>query len=351
MHRLIKKLFCAFILCINFFVISIYSTPTAKDSNLRFFSGTSNPDLAKEVANILGVNLNSADVGRYHDGEVKVRINDNIRGKDVYILQSICSTKDGSVNDHLMELYLLIRACKRSSAKRITAIIPYFGYARQDKKTDDIVPISASDIAMLLETAGADHIICLDLHSRQIQGFFHKISVDNLMTHFLFIPYIERKNLKNLVVVATEAGALTRARNFISSLNRFNIDARLTVFAKIRLKEGAIKDMHLIGNVKNSDVLIVDDMCDTGETLIEATKKLKKKGANRVYACITHPVFSNDTIDKIKDSNIDELVVTDTIPLKQEIPNNIVQISIAPFVAEAIRRSQADESLGSILDY
>ncbi len=320
-----------------------------KDSFI-LFAGNSNPDLAGEVANILGVDINEAEVGRFHDGEIKIKIKDNVKGKDVYILQSICTTKDASVNDNLMELYLLIRACKRSSAKRVVAVIPYLGYSRQDRKYSEICPISASDIAMLLETAGADHIISLDMHSFQIQGFYHKAIVDNLMTNFLFVPYFIRKDLNKVVVVALHAGTITRAIKFIDGLNRYNVDSRLAVFTPL-LKKNYLDDIFLIGDVKDSDVLIINDMCDTAESVVAAVKELKRNGANKIYAWSTHGLFSQDAIDKIKNSDIDEMIISDTIPLRQDLPNNITQISIAPLIAAAIKKTQKGESLSNLYQY
>jgi ribose-phosphate pyrophosphokinase len=328
-----------------------FSNKKIDNDSFKLFCGNSNPSLAQEVAYILGVNISKAYVGRFNDGEIKIRIEESIREKNVYIIQSICSTQKCSVNDNLMELFLMIRACKRASAKSVIAVIPYFGYARQDRKMEDRVPISASDIAMLLEQAGADQIITLDLHCEQIQGFFHNSSVDNLKTSVVFVPYFERKVLKNLVVVAPDAGALSRAKNFIDGLNQHGIEAQLSMIVKQRLQSGVIDKMYLVGDVKGCDVLIVDDICDTGGTLLKAAKELKRKGANKVYACITHPVFSKDALNEIQDSALDELIVTDTIPLKKQAPSNIVQVSIAPLVAEAIKRSQNGDSLLGLFKY
>ncbi len=342
-----------FISSLVIFSYLFYGYSTEKDidkDTFRIFTGNSNPDLAKEVANILGVNINEAEVEKFQDGEIKIKINDNVKGKDIYILQSICTTKNASVNDNLMELYLLIRACKRSSAKRVVAVIPYLGYARQDRKYSENCPISASDIAMLLETAGADHIISLDMHTFQIQGFFHQAIVDNLMPNFLFVPYFVRKDIRKEIVIASQAGAITRSRKFIDGLNRYNIDSKLAVFTRLPQKNNK-NDMFLIGDVKNLDVLIVDDMCDTGKSIVSAAKELKKKGANKIYACITHGIFSPGAIEKIKNSDIDEMVITDTIPLKQNLPDKITQISIAPLIAAAIKKTQRGDSLSNLFKY
>jgi len=340
-----KKNIFVLVFCLVFIQFSLFASKELKQNSFSVFYGNSNPNLAKEVAYILGVNLSRANVGRFRDGEVRIKIEENIRGKEIYILQSICATKEASVNDNLMELFLLIRACKRASAKKITAVIPYFGYARQDRKTEERGPISAADIAMLLENAGADQIITLDLHCGQIQGFFQNISVDNLMTNIVFVPYIERKNLENLVVIAPDAGALARAKNFIEGLSQYNIKAQLSMIVKQPSSREVLEKLYLIGDVKNCDVVIIDDMCDTGVTLIQTAKELKKKGANKVFACITHPVFSKNFIEEIQGSGIDEMIVTDTIPMKYEISSKITQISIAPLIAEAIKRCQNKDTL------
>jgi len=345
------KILTTFLLVFSFLFSTSYSLDNDIDKDsFRLFAGNSNPELAAEVANILGVDINEAEVGKFHDGEVKIKINDSVKGKDIYILQSICKTKDASVNDNLMELYLLIRACKRSSAKRVIAVIPYLGYARQDRKYSEICPISASDIAMLLETAGVDHIISLDMHSAQIQGFYHQAIVDNLMTNFLVVPYFVRKDIPKIVVVASHSGAITRSIKFIDGLNRYNIDSRLVVCAMLPQKK-ILSDMFLIGDVKGSDVLIVNDMCDTAKSVVATAKEVKKRGANKIYAYSTHGLFSHDAIEKIRNSDIDEMIITDTIPLKQEIPKNITQISIAPLIAAAIKRTQKGEPLSNLFKY
>ncbi|NGX35174.1 MAG: Ribose-phosphate pyrophosphokinase [Candidatus Anoxychlamydiales bacterium] len=355
MCRLKEKLMQNFLKLFLVIFLFIFSQVFCIDKDIdkdsfRLFAGNSNPDLAMEVASILGIDINEAEVGRFHDGEIKIKINDNVKGKDIYILQSVCTTKNASVNDNLMELYLLIRACKRSSAKRIIAVIPYLGYARQDRKHSEICPISASDIAMLLETAGADHIISLDMHSFQIQGFYHKSIVDNLMTNFFFVPYFVRKDISKVVVVASHAGAIARSRKFIDGLNRYNIDSRLVVFTMLPQKNSK-DEMFLIGDVKDTDVLIVNDMCDTGKSVVAAAKELKRNGAKKIYACATHGIFSHDAIDKIKNSDIDELIITDTIPLREEAPNNLTQISIAPLIAAAIKKTQRGEPLSNLFQY
>lgn len=333
------------------FLVPLFATKQVETSSYKLFCGNSNPSLAQEVAYILGINLGKASVGRFQDGEVRIKIDENVRDKDIYILQSICSTHDASVNDNLMELFLLIRSCKRASAKKIIAVIPYFGYARQDRKMEERAPISAADIALLLETAGADQIITLDLHCGQIQGFFQKTPVDNLKTGVVFVPFFERKELKNLVVVAPDSGALPRAQNLIEGLNKYGIQARLSMLVKQRFNLKGLEKMYLIGDVKNSDVLIIDDICDTGVTLVHTANEMKTLGANKVYACVTHPVFSKNANETIKNSSLDEIIVTDTIPLKPDTSSKVVQISIAPLIAEAIKRSLNGESVSNLSDF
>src|SRR3990167_4578885 len=322
-------------------VSAIYADDKKIDNNnFMLLSGNSNFSLAVEVSNLLGVNINKDNVQKFNDGEINIKISERIRNKDVFILQSTCRTNESSVNDNLMELYLMIRACKRASPKSIIAVLPYFGYARQDRKESSRVPISASDIAMILELAGANHVISVDLHSSQIQGFFHNISVDNLTSAVIFVPYIARRNPEKLVVVAPDAGALGRAKKFQNGLKKYGIEADLAIVFKERHASGEVNTIQIIGNVKDCDVVIVDDICDTGTTLVKAVDEIKNLGAKKIYACITHPVFSKNAMQIIKNSKIHELMVTDTIPLSKEAPSNITQISIAPLIAEAIRKSQ-----------
>jgi ribose-phosphate pyrophosphokinase len=318
----------------------------------KLFSGNANKMLAQEIADHLGVELSHAKVGRFNDGEIQIQIEESIRNCDVYILQSSCPTKDLSVNDSIMELYLMVRAMKRASAQSVTAIVPYFGYARQDRKAKSRVPISASDVAMLFELAGIDHLICVDLHCGQIQGFFHKASVDNLYAARVFVPYFASKtDLQNVVVVSPDAGGVERSKQFLEALNANGVSAQLAMIVKQRKEAGVVEKMDLVGSVQDSDVILVDDMCDTAGTLVAAAYELKQKGANRVYACITHPVFSGSALSKIGNSVIDELVITDTIPLRQSPPPNITQLSIAPLLAEAIQRSYNGQSVSSLFVY
>ena len=311
----------------------------------KIFSGTANPQLAENVANLLNMSLGKAKVSRFNDGEVNIEIEDSIRGCDVYILQPLCPTSTGSINDNLMELYLLIRACKRAFASSVTAIVPYYGYARQDRKAMHQVPISASDIAMLLEKGGADHIISIDLHCGQIEGFFHNVPVDDLLASAVFIPYFSKKELEKPVIVSPDAGGVPRAKKFMEGFSSYGIDTQLAIIVKHRAHAGVIEKMNFVGDVFGSDVIIVDDICDTAGTLCHAAMELKQQGAKKVYACITHPIFSPPALERIKNSEIDELVVTDTIPFRSSISSNVHQVSIASLLAKAIERSRRGEMM------
>jgi ribose-phosphate pyrophosphokinase len=317
-------------------------------SDIKLFSGSCNPALTQAVADQLGISVGAARVERFNDGEIRIRVMENIRNGDVFILQSTCLSNESSVNDNLMELFLMIRTMKRASAKSVTAVIPYYGYARQDRKMASRVPISASDVAMLLEMAGADHVMAVDLHCGQIQGFFHDVPVDNLFASTIFVPYIANLGLYDPVIVSPDAGGVERAKLFIQGLNSRGIQPRLAIIVKQRVDAGVIESMNLVGNVAGSDVVIVDDICDTAGTLVQAARELKEKGARRVFACITHPVLSGPACARIGASVLEELVVTDTIPLRGEVPPNIKQLSVAPLLAEAILRTWKGESLSDL---
>ncbi|HSX12653.1 MAG TPA: ribose-phosphate pyrophosphokinase [Rhabdochlamydiaceae bacterium] len=326
-----------------------FSLEASFECTFKFFAGSANPMLAKEVANYLGVPLSRAKIGRFNDGEIQIQLEESVRNCNVYILQSSCPTNDASVNDSIVELYLLVRTLKRASAQSVTAIIPYFGYARQDRKNKSRVPISASDIAMLLELAGVDHVISVDLHCGQIQGFFHRAPVDNLYAAQVFVPYfLTKKDLEKLVVVSPDAGGVERTKQFLDTLNFHGVPAQLAMIVKQRKEAGVVEKMDLVGSVQGSDVIIVDDLCDTAGTLVAAASELKQKGAKRVYACITHPVFSGNALNKVAHSVIDELVITDTIPLRATAPSNITQLSIAPLLAETIKRAYNGQSVSNL---
>lgn len=306
----------------------------------HLFSGTSNPHLAERVAEYLGVELSPIQISRFNDGEIRIKIDQNVRNSHVFLLQSTCTTDNLNVNDSLIELFLMIRAMKRASVKQVTAIIPYYGYARQDRKTESRVPISASDIAMLLEHAGADHVISVDLHCGQIQGFFHKAPVDNLFASKVFVQYLAAKtDLIDPVIISPDAGGVERAKKFLEGLGAKGIEAGLAVIVKQRAEAGVIDKMNLVGTVDGCDAIIVDDICDTAGTLVQAAKELKKQGARRVFACITHPVFSGLALERIGNSCLTELVVADTIPEQKDLPPNVVTLSVAPLIAEAVLRT------------
>ncbi|MEM1283539.1 MAG: ribose-phosphate pyrophosphokinase [Chlamydiota bacterium] len=314
------------------------------------FSGNANPELALSVADYLETPLGLSKVKKFNDGEISISIMENVRNKDVFILQSCCLTENASVNDNLMELYLMVRTLKRSSASSITAVIPYYGYARQDRKTEPRVPISAADIAMMLEIGGLDRVVTVDLHAGQIQGFFHHAPVDNLYASSVFVPYFAEKDLANIVVVSPDVGGVDRTKKFLEKLSAHGIDGNLALISKQRAGAGVIASMNLIGDVVGADAIIVDDMCDTGGTLCKAAQLLKEEGARRVFAVITHPVFSGSVLDKIRESVIEEMVIADTIPLRGEAPSNLKVISVGPLLGEAIRRIELGESVSDLFE-
>ncbi len=307
---------------------------------ISIFSGNSNPDLANKICEYLNLSLGSAQVKTFSDGEIQIEIDENVRSKDVFIIQSTCAP----VNDHLVELLLMIDAIKRSSAKRITAVVPYFGYARQDKKVAPRVPISAKLVANMLAVAGANRVITMDLHAGQIQGFFD-IPVDNIFAAPLLIEYIGEKFNGNLVIVSPDAGGVERARAFAKRL-----DADLAIIDKRRSAPNQAKAMAVIGEVKDKTVVILDDMADTAGTLTEAAHALKENGAREIHACCAHAVLSGPAIGRITDSEMKSLVVTDTIPLHQNAVacGKIVVISISELVGEAIIRSYRGDSVTSL---
>jgi len=304
------------------------------------FSGNSNPTLAKKICEYLKMPLGGAKVTTFSDGEIQIEIEDNVRTKDVFIIQSTCSP----VSHHLMELLLMIDATKRASAARITAVIPYYGYARQDKKVAPRVPISAKLVADLITTAGANRIITLDLHAGQIQGFFN-IPVDNLFAAPVILRYIRENFGGNIVIVSPDAGGVERARAFAKRL-----DANLAIVDKRRTAPNEAKAMAVIGDVKDKIAVILDDMVDTAGTLTEAVGVLLEKGALEVHACCAHPVLSGPAISRIQSSDLKSLVVTDTIPQKPEgaACAKITVLSIADLVGEAIIRSNRGDSVTSL---
>lgn len=304
------------------------------------FSGTSNAKLAIAVCEYLGMRLGGAKVTTFSDGEIQIEIDENVRSKDIFIIQSTCHP----VNKNLVELLLMIDAFKRSSSRRITAVIPYYGYARQDKKVAPRVPISAKLVADLITTAGANRVITMDLHAGQIQGFFN-IPVDNLFAAPVLIDYIKQNFHEDLVIVSPDAGGAERARAFAKRLG-----AGLGIVDKRRDKPNQAKAMSVIGDVSGKRAVIVDDMVDTAGTLTEAAAAIMGKGAKEVHACCAHAVLSGPAVRRIADSDLTSLVVTDTIPLSDEAReiNKINQLSISKLFGEAIIRSHRGDSVTSL---
>jgi len=304
------------------------------------FSGNSNPILSRKICEYIHVPLGGEKVKRFSDGEIQIEIDENVRSKDVFVIQSICSP----VNDNLVELLLMLDALKRASANRITAVIPYYGYARQDKKVAPRVPISAKLVADLLTVAGATRIITMDLHAGQIQGFFN-IPVDNLFAAPVIIDYIKKKFNNDLVIVSPDAGGVERARAFAKRLN-----AGLAIIDKRREAPNQAKAMAVIGDVADKVVVILDDMVDTAGTLVEAARAIMKNGAKEIHASCSHAVLSGPAIERIEDSDLKTLVVTDTIPLKKSANacNKIKVLSISELIGEAIIRSFKGDSVTSL---
>ncbi len=314
-------------------------------SYMAVFSGSANPQLAQTVAGNLHIPLGKADINRFSDGEIAVEIKENVRGKDVFILQPTCAP----TNDNLMEIVLLADALRRSSAGRITAVIPYFGYARQDRRPRSArVPISAKVVADMLSIAGIDRVMMVDLHSDQIQGFFD-VPVDNLYGTPVLLRDLKQQNYEDLMVVSPDVGGVVRARAMAKLLG----DADLAIIDKRRARANESQVMHIIGDVSGRDCVIVDDIVDTAGTLCKAAQALKDNGARRVVGYITHPVLSGKAIETIKNSALDELVVTDTIPLSETAMacGNIRQVSIAAMIAESLRRINNEESISAMFEY
>jgi ribose-phosphate pyrophosphokinase len=305
------------------------------------FTGNANPKLAEAVVKHLDITLGRATVGRFSDGEVAVELLENVRGRDVFVLQSTCAP----TNDNLMEVMVMVDALKRASAGRITAAMPYFGYARQDRRPRSArVAITAKVVADMLTGAGVDRLLTMDLHSDQIQGFFD-IPVDNIYATPILLADVWRQNYPDLMVVSPDVGGVVRARALAKQL-----DADLAIIDKRRPKPNVSKVMNIIGEVAGRTCLIMDDLVDTANTLCEAAKALKEKGATRVVAYCTHPVLSGPAIERIENSAIDELVVTDTIPLSEaaQKSSRIRQLSTAELMAETIRRINNEESVSSL---
>jgi len=307
---------------------------------LKIFSGNANPALAHEISAFLGQKLGEATVASFSDGEIRVKIDENVRGADVFVVQSCCQP----VNDSLMELLIIIDALKRSSANRITAVIPYFGYARQDRKDQPRVPITAKLVADLITTAGADRVLTMDLHAGQIQGFFN-VPVDHLYALPVLLDYITKKKLTDVVVVSPDAGGVERARAFAKRLQ-----ANLAIIDKRREGPNQAQIMNIIGDVEDKSVLLLDDMIDTAGTIVQGAQACADQGAREVWTACTHAVLSGPALDRLQSSCISQVVVTNTIPLrgKEQVCTKLHQLSVAPLLGEAIRRIHEDESVSSL---
>jgi ribose-phosphate pyrophosphokinase len=304
------------------------------------FSGNSNPELTKKITDYIGLEPGLVELKRFSDGEIWVKYKENIRGRDVYIVQS---TQPPAEN--LMELLIMIDAAKRSSAKRVTAVIPYFGYARQDRKDQPRVSVTAKLVANLITGAGADRVIAMDLHAAQIQGFFD-IPTDHLYASPVFTTYFKENPVDDLVVVSPDTGGIKLARAYSKRL-----DAKLVVIDKRRPQQNFVEVMNIIGDVEGQNVLLVDDLIDTGGTFVNAVQALKEKGAGDVYGAVTHPLLSGEAVKKIEESPITKLYVTDSIPLKDGINSEkIVVMSASSLLAEAIIRTHRNESISSLFD-
>jgi len=310
--------------------------------DIKIFTGRANPEIAEDIAKHLGEDLGTLQIKNFSDGEIYVRINESIRGDDVFVVQSLCDP----VNKNIMELLIMLDAFKRASAKSVTAVIPYYAYGRQDRKTSGREAISAKLIADLLATAGATRVLAVDLHTGQLQGFFN-ILVDHISVTPVLIDYINQKGFSTdeLVAVSPDGGGVARTRKFAEKLN-----CSLAIVDKRRISHNVAEVEHLIGDVKNKIAIIVDDMIDTAGTITEAAKLLLKEGAREVYVCAAHALFSGPAMERLEESPIKEVIVANTIPLKEGVPSKITQLSIAPLLAESIKRIQSNESVSEILE-
>lgn len=310
---------------------------------MKIFAGNSDPMLAKEICRHLNISIGDAEVSTFSDGEIMVQINENVRGRDVFVVQSTCNP----VNHNLMELLIMIDALKRASARRITAVIPYYGYARQDRKVLPRVPITAKLVADLITTAGANRVLTMDLHAGQIQGFFN-IPVDNMYAAPLLVDYFRKNDMQgeNCVVVSPDAGGVQRARAFAKRLS-----ASLAIIDKRRAKPNESKVMNLIGEVEGKKALILDDMVDTAGTLAEAASAIMNQGAISVSACCAHPVLSGPALDRINESALDKVVVTNSIPFKNgDKCKKIVILSIGGLFARAIRNIHEETTISTLFE-
>ncbi len=308
---------------------------------VNIFTGNAHPALAEAICKYLGVPLAEAEVKRFSDGETRVKIHQNVRGKDVFVVQSTCCP----ANENLMELLIMIDAIKRASAKRITAVLPYFGYARQDRKDQPRVPITAKLVANLLEGAGADRVLTVDLHAGQIQGFFD-IPLDNLYAVSIFEQYFKQKDLKDVVIVSPDVGGIKMARAYAKKLG-----AGLAIVDKRRISDTQAEAMHIMGEVKGKTVIIVDDIIATAGSISEAVGALKKNGAKDIYVAVTHPVLCGPAIERLSKIELKELVVTDTIPVSGDKKMPVMtQLSVASLLGEAIKRIRNEESISALFE-
>ena len=308
---------------------------------LKIFTGNANPELAKEICDYLGLPLGEAFVGRFNNGEVQIMIDESVRGKDVFIIQPTSYP----VNDNLMELMVMADALKRASARHITAVVPYYGYARQDRKTRGREPITAKLVANLMQTSGITRLVTIDLHAGQIQGFFD-VPVDHLYGASILAKYINEKNLEDVIVVSPDLGGVTRARDLAD-----RIGAPIAIIEKKRPEPGVAKVMNIIGDVKGKNCIIVDDIVDTAGSLVEGAKALEEFGAKSVTAAVTHAVLTDPASERIANSNIKELIVTNTIPLPENCKlENVTQLSVAPLLGEAIMRIFHEVSVSNLFD-
>nr|WP_228517533.1 ribose-phosphate pyrophosphokinase [Aliidiomarina indica] len=312
---------------------------------MKLFAGNATPELARKIADRLYIKLGEADVGRFSDGEISVQINENVRGSDVFIIQSTCAP----TNDNLMELIVMVDALRRASAGRITAVIPYFGYARQDRRVRSArVPITAKVVADFLSSVGVDRVLTVDLHAEQIQGFFD-VPVDNVFGSPVLLEHMKLQSFDSPVMVSPDIGGVVRARAMAKLMN----DADLAIIDKRRPKANESQVMHIIGDVNGRDCVMVDDMIDTGGTLCKAAEALKKNGAKRVFAYATHPVFSGNAVENLRNSAIDQVIVTDSIPLSDAMKSLeiVTQLSLSGMLSEALRRVSNEESISAMFEY
>ena len=310
------------------------------EAPLKLFAGNAHPELAQEIAKVLKTHVGQASVGRFPDGEVEVKIQENVRGADCFIIQPTSFP----ANDNLMELLLLVDALKRASARRITAVIPYFGYGRQDRKAEPRVPISAKLVSKMIEAAGVNRVLTMDLHAGQIQGFFD-IPVDHLYANPVLVSYFQKKKIRteDLVVVSPDAGGVERARAFAKRL-----ESGLAIIDKRRLSPREAAVMHVVGDVKGKIALIIDDLVDTGGTLVKAAQALKESGAIKIMAAAAHGVLAGPAIERLNASPVEELVITNSIPLSHKDAARIRVLSVAPLLAEAIARIHGERSISEM---